>query len=784
MPARPTLPFALVLPFAIASCAGEAHAAQADNVGEVVVVANAPLPGLGVDADKLPGEVQTLSAPDLLHDRRSDTLPNALATQLSSVSLQNEVGSAYQPDFVYRGFEASPISGTAEGVAVYQDGVRLNEAFGDTVNWDLVPEFAVQQITVQSDNPVFGLNDIGGAVALQMKNGLGYHGFGAQLLGGSFGDIAGQAEYGSKSGPFAFYLGAAGQHDDGYRDASPATLGQAYADLAYQAGGLELHLSLSGARDLIGAAGPTPVELLAQNPAAVFTLPQTMRNEMGLVQLHGTYRASPVLSLSFSTYYRHFDQRLVDGNTTDVQACGNDPSQLCLGGAGDYPGDALYSTLGGPTPASVLPPGATPGETDRTWTNTNTFGATVQASLSEPLAGHGNSFTAGLSVDHGVTGYRAEGELGTLTDDLQVVGSGVVIDQSLSPTAQPPIEGPVDVSARNTYAGAYLIDVVDLARRLSLTLGARLNYAEVSLVDRLGASLNGQHSFNRVNPAAGLAYKLSGGTTAYVGYSESSRAPTAGELSCADPANPCLLDAFLVSDPKLRQVVSRDVEAGLRGRFHALGRPGTFGWSLSAYRIDAQRDILLLATPINGFGVFQNAGTTRRQGVDARVDYSGVRWRASASYSYLDATFRTAETFSSNSPAADASGLIQVRPGDHIPMAPAHRLTLSADYDLTSHLSVGADLRLQSSAYLVGDASNQEPELPAYASVNLRGSFKLRAGLELFADLENLLDRRNYTYGAFTELGSLPPSVILTDPRTYGPAPGRSIFVGVRLRLD
>lgn len=776
---------ALSLALAAAGVGAPEKAAADPEPGDtVVVVANAPLPGFDVDADKLPGEVQTLSASDLLRERRSDALPNVLASQLSSVSLENELGSSFQPDFVYRGFEASPVAGVAQGIAVYQDGVRLNEAFGDTVNWDLVPEFAVQKITIQSDNPVFGLNDIGGMVGLQMKSGLTFRGMGAQLSGGSFGNVAGQAEYGAGSGPLSFYLGAAGQHDDGFRDASPADLRQAYGDVAFRSDRLELHLSLSGALNDIHAAGPTPVELLARDPGAVFTLPQSMRNEMELAQLRGVYRAASDLTLSFNAYYRHFRQDLIDGNTTDVQDCANDLAQLCLEGADVYPGDALFSSQGVPVPASVLPAGATPGEIDRTQTNTDSFGATVQASLSKPLAGHGNSFTAGLSVDRGQTSYRAQGELGVLADSLQVSGSGVVIDQSQSPTAPPPIEAPVDVAALNTYAGAYAIDVFDVTRRLSLTLSGRLNYADIDLADHRGGSLDGQHSFNRINPGLGFAYRTGAGVTLYGGYSQSSRAPTAGELSCADPAAPCLLDAFLAADPKLRQVVSRNVDLGLRGRFDLPVLAGAFDWSLGLYRTDSDRDILLLATPVNGFGFFQNAGVTRRQGADAQLSYSGRRWRAKASYSYLQATFRTPEMLSSNSPAADASGLIRVEPGDRLPLSPAHRLALSAGYDVTPALSLGADVRLQSGAYLAGDASNQEPQLPAYASVGLRGDLTVRPGVELFGEIENLLDRRNYVYGAFTDLGSLPAAVSLTDPRTLTPAEGRAVYVGLRARFN
>jgi outer membrane receptor protein involved in Fe transport len=755
------------------------------TVQSVTVVANAPLAAGGVDADKIAGEVQTLSVPALTRDRQTDVLANLIGSQLASVSLTDEQGSPFQPDFVYRGFEASPISGVPEGIAVYQDGVRLNEAFGDNVNWDLVPVFALQTFTVQSNNPVFGLNTMGGAVTLAMKDGLSFQGLDAELSGGSFGNINGNAKYGARFGDFGLYVGIGGLHDDGFRYQSPTTLRQAYGDLAYQHGPLTLHLSVTAADNTIAAVGPTPVEMLAQDPKAVFTYPQSMHNQMQMVQLRGSYALNSNVTFSASGYYRHYEQHLVDGNTTDVDYCDNDPSRLCLEGDNLSPGDALYDNHGNPVSASVLPDGATPGETDFTHTRTNGFGGTLQAAITAPIAGHANNLTIGATVDHGETDYSAFGELGVLEPNLRVDLVGVIIDQGLSPTASPPIEEPVAVKATNTYTGLYAIDVFDITPRLSWTISGRWNLAQIGLRDQTGdAALNADHSFSRFNPGTGLAYKFSKALVAYAGYSESNRAPTAGELSCADPSSPCLLDAFLVSDPSLKQVVSHDYEVGLRGTIDPGALPGTLTWNISAYRTDSDNDILLLATEINGFGYFQNAGSTRRQGVDLHLGYTDRRWTISAGYSFLDATFQSHEVLASNSPAADDDGLIYVRPGNHLPLDPAHRVTLSVDFAATRAWSIGADLRAQSDQYLVGDESNQEPKLPGFVTVDLRSSYKIGSHVELFAQIENLFDRRYYTYGAFTDLGGLPPNFDLSDPRTYSPSPGRRFAVGARLRFQ
>ena len=751
----------------------------------IVVIAPTPLPGTSIDADKIAGEVQKLSIPALTKDRRPDGVASLLEGQLASVSLSDEGGSRFQPDFSFRGFTASPVAGVAEGLVVYQDGVRLNEAFGDAVNWDLLPAFAMRDITIQSNNPAFGLNALGGAVTIAMKDGFTANGasndLGAELSGGSFGAIAGHGEYARRLGDYAVYLGAGMQHEAGWRYHSPMTLRQAYGDLGYAAGPLTLHLSASGASNSIDAVGPTPAQMLEADPRAVFTWPQTQADRAGMVQLRGSYAASANLTLDADVYLRRFTQSTVDGNTTNVTACQNARPQLCLQGAGQFPADALYDSSGAQVPASVLPASATPGEIDTTHTGTTTLGATLQAAITTPLAGLANALNIGAALDQGTTAYAARAELGMIEASLAVVGSGVIIDQALSPSASPPILQPVSLRARNTYVGLYAIDVLDATPHLSLTLSGRWNGAQISLADQTGGSLTGTHDFARFNPGAGAAWRISPGLTAYAGYAEANRAPTAGELSCADPTSPCPLAAFLESDPPLKQVVAHSFEAGLRGHIAALNGSGTLSWNISAFHTLSSNDILLVATQINGFGYFRNAGSTRRQGLDANLRYHSKALGLRLGYSLIDATFRDSLILSSNSPSADANGLITVSPGDRLPLTPRHRLTLAADYALTPKWTAGLDLRWQSSMILRGDESNQQPPLSGLATVGLRTGWTFTPGAELFADVENLLAARTYTYGAFTGLDGLPPSLALTDPRSYSPGEPRSITLGARL---
>src|ERR1700733_13364242 len=137
---------------------------------EIIVVGTTPLPGTKIDVDKLPYTVQTLQAPDLTREGTASII-TTLNDQLGSVNINDDLNDPFQPDILFRGFEASPVLGTPEGLAVYQNGARVNEAFGDGLNWDLFPDVAVGRVTVVSANPVYGLNALGGAVVIDMKNG-------------------------------------------------------------------------------------------------------------------------------------------------------------------------------------------------------------------------------------------------------------------------------------------------------------------------------------------------------------------------------------------------------------------------------------------------------------------------------------------------------------------------------------------------------------------------------------------------------------------------------------
>ena len=768
----------LCLAMAAAPAFAQQHGTSAGGsavVGEVVVVARTPLAAPEANASDIPASVEGLTAADIAR-QGSQNLAEVLLQRIPSVTLSSQTGNDFEPDLQFRGFIATPVSGVPEGLAVYQNGVRINEAFGDNVRWDFIPTVAIDRLQVITDNPVFGLNALGGAIDMRMKDGFSFGGLESDVAGGSFGRIEDSTELGVRHGDTGAYLGLELAHDDGWRTLSPSTIRRLYGDIGYKGERAELHLNLTAADNHFGAAASAPIQLVDQDPSAVFTTPQSDHNRMVMGSLQGKYRLAPSLSLDGQLYVRRLSQHHVDGNGTDVQVCDADAALLCFGD-GATPAKGLDGRqLGnpfGPTP--------TLGEIDTNRARTTSYGGAIQLTDSAPIAGLENSFTAGASLDLAHTGFSADAELGTIARDFVVRSSGVFLGASGDPIS----DGPVRLHARNTYIGAYVLDTLKPSAALALTAGGRLNSAAVDLDDQLGGALSGHHHYDRFNPMFGATWTFGPGLVVYGGYSESNRAPTPLELGCSDPVQPCIIDSFLVSDPELKQVVAHTLEAGFRGATR-LG-PGTLQYQLSLYRTLSDDDILDIPSPLNnGFGYFANVGGTRRQGMDASASYRAGRWTAYASYAFVDATYRSAITLAApgGDPSADASGDIAVVPGDRISGVPRQRAKLGLEVDLTSNWSLGGDLIYVGAQYYGGDESNQNPRLPGYATVGLHTAYRVNARLQVYGRVDNLLDRRYATFGTFFDNASYagnPAFPDLTDPRTVTPGKPLAAYVGVKL---
>jgi iron complex outermembrane recepter protein len=751
---------------------GQAAPAPAPAATEqVTVVGTSPLLGSGVDRALIPADTQVVSSADIAREGAPDVL-QALNNQVSGVTLDSASGNQYQPSLFYNGFEVSPLQGTSQGIAVYVNGVRFNQAFGDTVNWDLIPDVAISKLNVEGSNPVFGLNALGGSINVALKDGFSYHGGEADVSGGSFGQIQGDIQYGIQSGDQALYVAGSVIHQDGWRDLQSTDIQNLYTDWGIKHDGAEIHLDLTTANSVINGPGTAPIQLLNADSAAQFTAPNAVANRYIQAAARSNFTVNDVLSVQAQAYYSYFQQRVVNGNTANDAPCDNGTGLLC-----QSPG-VPSTTRGGATIPDYLN-GGPYSELDVQTTNTNSYGAGAQVTDTGDLFGLKNHFVAGASFDGAQTEFSATATIGGLTPVTRIfIGPGEVIDE-------PGNNVPVRVAISDAYAGGYASDTLNLTPDLAVTASGRFNFAEVNLQDQGGGDLTGNHAYARFNPAVGATYRLTSWLAAYAGYAEANRAPTPAELSCAGPQNSCSLANFFVGDTDLKQVVAHTVEAGLRG--HAdLADDVRLGYDVGLFRTDSDDDIVFINSVTLNRAFFANVGQTRREGASARADIKAGRITASVGYTYTNATSQTGYVESAGSnPDADANGNITVRPGDELPGVARNIVKLGLDADITDAWHAGTDGLLQSGQVLFGDEANLTPHLPGFFVMNLHTSYDVTPRVQIFANAQNVLDRRYYTFGTFSPTSSvyLAQAPNATNPRSYSLAAPLGFFGGVRVKF-
>ncbi len=564
--------------------------------------------------------------------------------------------------------------GTPEGLAVYQNGVRINEAFGNTVNWDLIPPNAIDKLEVISSSAVYGLNALGGAISVDMKNGFNYQGADLEASGGSFDQQNLTAEAGGHSGALGFYVAARALDWRGWRFMSSDRLRDLYAALSLHTDVASLDLTYTRAQNSLNGQGPAPMQELAYNRSMAFTGPQTNVNDLNFLTLNGTIPLPGSWSVQTVLYYREYGQSVLNGNTTNYGPCASTPGILC-----QPDGSTPLTNAAGQDLPDISDGGEFYiGENDFELVNAWGRGATLQASNNAPIFGHRNSFTIGSALDYASTSFYTGAQIGLTTSNLVVEPSDVIVDTPENSAAAiangDPV--PVSVDSINKSLGAYFTDTFEATNALAITASGRYNVANINLTDQLGDNLTGWSRFVHFNPAIGATYKLLPSMTLYGGYSINTRTPTASEIECSNPLTPCLLPTDLAGDPPtLRQVVAHTMEIGLRGRVPAVASDtGQLTWNASVFRTVLEDDIYGIATSVSQ-GFFQNIGDTRREGFEIGLDYHERRWSSYVNYSMVKAQFLSAITLPSPSnPYQDANGDIEVQPGDQLPGIPKNRI--------------------------------------------------------------------------------------------------------------
>ena len=677
---------------------------------EIEVVSTTPVGSSGLKLKKISGNVQSIED-ETLNRHEATSLPDFMNRQMQSVNINDTQNNPYQPDITYRGFSASPVLGTPIGISVYQDGVRVNEAFGDTINWDLIPQIAISSMEMMpGSNPLFGLNTLGGALSLRTKSGRSHPGFNAQASGGSYGRQNYQAEVGGSHDQFDWYFAGNIFDDQGWRPYSPSSVNQSFGKVGWENDKTDLDLSFTFADNKLQGVGTMPQDALQQNWSAIYSAPDVTKNTLYFFNLKGNHWLTDQLKLSGTTYNRNNNSYSLNSNTGSS------------GGNCDTYADCLE---GGFSPATFQAARA----------KQNGTGVNLQLTSDYKVLKHENQFVFGGGYNYAKTGYT----IGTQNADFT---------PTFYEVANQPLTTTVNINGENTYSNVFATDTFSVFDWLHLNASANWMQAHVQTLDKMGDALNGNNTFQRLNPSAGLTFNpfdafslktpLQEFTT-YFNYNEGFRAPTPVELTCADPNAPCTLPNSFLSDPPLKPVVSHTLETGLRGKFSA-----ALKWNLSFYETINTNDILFLNVDTTR-GYFSNVGKTKRQGIELGLSglaLESLNWYMS--YGFVDATYQ------SNAQLFNGLGAESVIAGNKIPSIPANTLKFGSEYELFHNFFFGGDLQYVSSQYARGDDTNSSPQIPDYAIVNLNTRYVINKNVELFATGKNIFDNH---YVSFSQLG-------------------------------
>jgi outer membrane receptor protein involved in Fe transport len=771
----------VVLAVAGVLAATSAYAADAIKADKVDVVSTTPMPGIGLSINKVPANIQLVNG-DEFRKQQSVTIADYMNNNLQGVSVVDTQNNPFQPDVTFRGFTASPLLGTPQGMSVYVDGVRVNESFGDAVNWDLIPMNAIGNMSlIPGTNPLFGLNTLGGAISVQTKNGRTHQGGAAELSAGSWGRKTGSAEIGgvSKDGSVDYFFSANMFSEDGWRQASPTDVRQFFGKVGWQNETTKIDLSYTNANnDMIGNGLVQREFMQTLGRSAIHTKPDQTKNTLSFLNLSASHWFNDDVMFTGNAYYRNSKRKTLNGDVND-EFDDNNP----INGS-----DCINDEE------------ACQGVLNRSTTKQNSYGLNGQLSFNQALAGKANQFIVGASYDISRIKFSQTEQPGNINS---VRGVDPVLD----------VEQGSNLHGKTKTWSLFGTNTLSLNDYWHVTGSARYNHVKVDNVDQINApgvsyaipfgqpnhlesdeTLTGSHSFSRLNPAVGVNFTPTKDLTVYGSYNEGNRAPTSMELGCANPYAPCNLPNAMAGDPPLKQVVAKTFEGGLRGNLTEDVR-----WSAAVYRTENNNDIQFVTTPstANNMGYFDNVGKTRRVGIDTNLAGKVGQFGWNVGYSYVDATYQNDLTLLNEVNSAtftDGGGndVIQVKKGDRLANIPAHQLKVRLTYAVTPDWLVGTNITAFSDRYMRGNENNSHVDrgdsigngkIAGYAIVNLDTRYNIGSGWSVFGKAINVFDTEYNNGGMMGETMFAANGTFDANGNPSGflsPGAPRAGWVGVR----
>lgn len=775
-----------------------------------------PLPGLVVDREQMTTNVQSISGKEIA-DSKSVNITDLMNSTMQSVTINDYTGNPFQQDLNFRGFTASPQIGTPQGISVYLDGVRVNEAFGEVVNWDFIPMNAIASLDlIPGSNPLFGLNTLGGALAITTKNGFTHNQLHAEIMGGSWGREQAQFSNGFNNGKLGLFVAYNHFKEDGWRDNSPSNVRQLFTSANLRSDYGEVSLTALNVDTALTGNGVVPYEMYEQDRRAVFTSPDQNKNGLEHYNLTGRFDLNDNLTLSGLTYRRSVKQGAIGSDFYDgFPAMSNRigiSTPLCADGS--YPDGGTNSDSPGSGCAGLLPNGVL--------SNSNLDQGSKGLAFQLNHVTDKNQFTAGVTYDTNDINFKQSEMFADIGPDRRLIeNSSYYTDYGLIAAEFPIVRN--RLTGSSTTKSIFLSDTWSPVETVHFTLGARFNHTRVKnyLESERGKALyqfdnptsyfdsdndrcaendsdsearfictKGNYLYRSFNPSAGFAWEVKPNLVAYGNVSRGARTPSVIELGCAIDRTQivndvnfqfgCAIPTSLTADPYLKQVRSTSYEAGTRGVLQSFLGNQPLNWNLSLFRTELSNDILFVPLGRKNRGVFDNFGATLRQGVEASFSSTWNAHRFSFNYTWMKATFESPSSIinpnNSSNVVVDSQNYVYVKPGDELPGMPNHIIQASWNYTPTKKFDMTLNMVLHSSSYVRGNENNEhQPRaatntvvsgtnrdpydyigkgtIPGYAVFNIRANYKFDNGFSAFARLDNLFDREYATAG---NLGRTP----------------------------
>ncbi len=568
------------------------------------------------------------------------------------------------------------------------------------------------------------------------------------MSGGSHGRKEWSITRGSKSGNTDYFFSASSLEEDGWRYLSHSDVKQLFGKVGWENDDTDFDVSITHGNTDLNGNGVLPYSMLQKKRDDTYTVWDNTSNHMTMGNINASHWLSDTLMLSGVTYVRR-------NYTTTFNGDGND--SFGVGGEDDQ------------------------GEVNRTYTTQQSQGAGLQASWLSDV----HNLALGFSYDRSRSDFlmtEQEGE--EFTADRRVTE----LDDD--------IETANSLLGRTQTTSVYLSDTYAFSESMSLVVSGRYNRTTVKADDRHNADgrLNANYTYTKLNPSLGFTYATGTSSSFYANWGQGNRAPTPIELGCADPDNPCSLPNAMAADPFLEQIVSKTVEAGMRG-----GSKDGIQYSLAIFQATNEDDLLFVAANTAGQGYFKNFGETQRQGVEVSLNgTAGDRLNWGLNYSYVDATFESPACIVSEANSAEdedncGEDQIRIKPGNSIPGIPKHQLRVRGDWAISSAWNLNLTGVHFSDSYVHGNENNlhnSRGKVESYQVFNISTSYQTEGNWQIYGKITNLLDKKYSSAGilaenSFDANGNFITTMSGGEPdwtneTFYAPGAPRSFYLGLK----